>query len=57
MQWVTSDTWPHQRIGMVSFRCLCTARVRAAAPKGARLTNRDECTCDRAAVAYTRSAA
>jgi hypothetical protein len=30
-------------------------RVRAAAPKEARLTNRDECTCDRKAVAYTRS--
>ena len=24
-------------------------------PKAARQTNRDECTCDRAAVAYTRS--
>jgi hypothetical protein len=29
---------------------------RPAAPKPARLTDRDECTCDRAAVAYTRSA-
>ena len=34
----------------------CTAPLRAAAPKERRLTNRDECTCDRAAVAYTRSA-
>jgi hypothetical protein len=25
-------------------------------PKHARLTHRDECTCDRAAVGYTRSA-
>ena len=32
------------------------APLRAAAPKERRLTNRDECTCDGAAVAYTRSA-
>jgi hypothetical protein len=41
---------------VITHPCLCTAPLRAAAPKERRLTNRDECTFDGAAVAYTRSA-
>ena len=33
----------------------CLRRPRGR-PEGGALTNRDECTCDRVAVAYTRSA-
>ena len=38
------ETQPNEEY--VGVSCLCTARVRAAAPKGARLINRDECTCE-----------
>ena len=46
--------FPAQRVELVHGRQ--SAAERAAAPERSRLTNRFACTCDRAAVAYTRSA-
>jgi hypothetical protein len=39
---------------VITHPCLCTAPLRAAAPKERRLTNRDECTCESQARVHTQ---